>query len=694
MNILKKIVLVGLVLIGSPMISLATITTPLEGVVSCSPQYSDDYINKTVTWNAEIIDDSQLGSNLSYSWSFVDGTPSTGTDITATNTYLEKGLKTATLIVTGDLNSAIATCSVQIYDETNLPALTVNSCDADDLRTATVGQPVTWFSRISGGLAPYTVNWSGDASGVGESITENYTATGTKTAQITNVASRYSDLPVSTTTVVCSPSVKVYSNAPEINPSTSLEGVISCSPQYSDDYINKTVTWNAEIMDGSGLGDILSYNWVFDGGLTSEGLNATSSFGSKGVKQAILEVTGSLANTKTTCSVQIYDETNLPALTVNSCDADDLRTATVGQPVTWFSRISGGLAPYTVNWSGDASGVGESITENYTATGTKTAQITSVASRYSDLPVSTTTVVCSPSVKVYPRPSSQVFVDNGTTCSVSNTSIKIGESVNWSVDLKTLNGVGPYIISWTGSDGLSGTSTSISKTYSTAGTKTAKIYSITSSDAQSIESDIICSNSVSVSESQNNPVSYGGGGGGSFFTPIQQPAATPINEVAGVDETSIEDSTDESVLSSGNTNKFKIYNPFIFNNDESFGAINEDVANLQNRLAQEGFFDDEITGYFGPITETSVKAYQQANGLEVTGKLDFETRSKLNGVVEDIATSTAVIATSTTGDLDLTATVFNSSDWMSSKWTWILLAIAIIIIFFIIWKRRKEDKNN
>lgn len=486
-------------------------------------------------------------------------------------------------------------------------------------------------------------------------------------------------------------------------PMISSAAEVSCAPQYYDDYVGKTITWNGEITDDSDLGEVLSTNWALGNGPTPSGFTTTNIYNTTGIKHAVFSVTGASSSAEVTCKVLIHDENTLP--TLNGSCVPNVGSAVLNQPVRWTSSISGGLAPYTINWGGDASGSGDTVTVNYTATGTKVAQIINIASRYPELPVYTDSINCSPSVDVYDDSPSEVFVDNGTTCSASATSVNTGTSVTWSVDLKTLNGVGPYIISWTGSDELSGNGMTINKIYSTAGTKTAKIYSITSSDGQSIESEINCSNSVNVSVL---PVSSGGGGGSVVYDiPVVSTSTTatststttnPLTEVLGIDESSISTSTasttseiattTQDVLSLQDTNKFNLYDPYVFNNDEYLGVTNEDVANLQNRLIQEGYFSSRVTGYFGPITAASLKAYQIANNLSDTGMLDSETRSKLNGVIEGVATST------TGNNLNLAATALNSSDWLSSVWVWILLLIVIIIIFFILWKRRKEDKNN
>lgn len=59
---------------------------------------------------------------------------------------------------------------------------------------------------------------------------------------------------------------------------------------------------------------------------------------------------------------------------------------------------------------------------------------------------------------------------------------------------------------------------------------------------------------------------------------------------------------------------------------------NEDVAALQERLMELGYFDnDRVTNYFGAATEDSVTRFQRSHGLEETGLADPETLSLLYG---------------------------------------------------------------
>ena len=62
------------------------------------------------------------------------------------------------------------------------------------------------------------------------------------------------------------------------------------------------------------------------------------------------------------------------------------------------------------------------------------------------------------------------------------------------------------------------------------------------------------------------------------------------------------------------------------------GVTGDIVVILQNLLKTLGFFPNYVpaTGYFGPITEASVKRYQKSRGIETTGTVGPITRAALN----------------------------------------------------------------
>ncbi|MCR5653695.1 MAG: peptidoglycan-binding protein [Ruminococcus sp.] len=73
------------------------------------------------------------------------------------------------------------------------------------------------------------------------------------------------------------------------------------------------------------------------------------------------------------------------------------------------------------------------------------------------------------------------------------------------------------------------------------------------------------------------------------------------------DSSSDSGSDDEDTSESTKSNVLKV------------GSSGDDVTKLQNRLAELGFYDGEVTGYFGDATEAAYKKFQKAAGLNPDG---------------------------------------------------------------------------
>jgi hypothetical protein len=70
---------------------------------------------------------------------------------------------------------------------------------------------------------------------------------------------------------------------------------------------------------------------------------------------------------------------------------------------------------------------------------------------------------------------------------------------------------------------------------------------------------------------------------------------------------------------------------FVFTQTLQLGSSGQEVVELQKVLIAKGFLKiDAPTGYFGPITEAAVKAYQTAHGLPAVGIVGPLTRAALN----------------------------------------------------------------
>ena len=95
------------------------------------------------------------------------------------------------------------------------------------------------------------------------------------------------------------------------------------------------------------------------------------------------------------------------------------------------------------------------------------------------------------------------------SCSGNSASINVGNSVLWTSNVSGGNGV--YIYSWTGTDGLSGSSNSVQKTYSSTGNKTASL--TVSSNNYSVTANCVGSVNVYQNQVQNTPNNYNYYGG-------------------------------------------------------------------------------------------------------------------------------------------------------------------------------------
>jgi peptidoglycan hydrolase-like protein with peptidoglycan-binding domain len=54
------------------------------------------------------------------------------------------------------------------------------------------------------------------------------------------------------------------------------------------------------------------------------------------------------------------------------------------------------------------------------------------------------------------------------------------------------------------------------------------------------------------------------------------------------------------------------------------------VQQVQQKLQQQGMYNGQIDGVWGPATQTAVRTYQQQHNLSATGQLDADTLASLN----------------------------------------------------------------
>ena len=78
------------------------------------------------------------------------------------------------------------------------------------------------------------------------------------------------------------------------------------------------------------------------------------------------------------------------------------------------------------------------------------------------------------------------------------------------------------------------------------------------------------------------------------------------------------------------------------------------VETLQNQLTTLGYYDGPITGYFGPLTETALIAFQSAKDLVTDGVVGNATQAAIDSALQSrsSASSTSTAAASTSATVD------------------------------------------
>lgn len=88
---------------------------------------------------------------------------------------------------------------------------------------------------------------------------------------------------------------------------------------------------------------------------------------------------------------------------------------------------------------------------------------------------------------------------------------------------------------------------------------------------------------------------------------------------------------DDSIVYNDGENLSKTTTKYTFKNFLKLGQTSEEVLQLQSKLKNLGYFSyPKLTGYFGAVTETAVKAFQNANNIDQFGYVGPATRAALN----------------------------------------------------------------
>ncbi len=181
-------------------------------------------------------------------------------------------------------------------------------------------------------------------------------------------------------------------------------------------------------------------------------------------------VTGNTNNTNTggNDNNNYYDDLYV------SCYSD-VSYADTDERVRWYASVSGGTGSYSYDWSGSEGldGNSSSVSISYDDPGTKSANVR-VSSGGKSISRSCGTVYIQNDRDYYYDDYNYNYYDRpSVSCYPETTYGNTYDRVIWRAYAN--GGNGTYSYSWSGTDGLSGRSESISKTYNRSGTKSASV---------------------------------------------------------------------------------------------------------------------------------------------------------------------------------------------------------------------------
>src|SRR6266571_3618382 len=436
---------------------------PLSAIFGYSP--SSPQVGQQVTFSASA---SGGTTPYSFSWSFGDG--SSGTGSSATHTYSSAGTFNVILTVK-DSSSPQQTATSQQSVTVSSPPPVLTASFTYSPSSPQAGQQVTFTASASGGTSPYSFSWSfGDGStGTGSPVTHTYASAGSFPVTLT-----VKDNGSPQQTITSQKTVTITSPPPPLSASFTFS---PSSPQ-----AGQQVTFTASATGGTVP---YSYTWNFGDGSTGTGVSASHTYTAAGTFNVVLTVRDSGSPQQTTSYQQPVSVTSPPpALTASFTYSPS--SPQVGQTVSFTGSASGGTSPYSYSWSlGDGStGTGSSATHAYSSTGSFPVVLTV---KDSSSPQQTTTTQQSITVSSAPPVLSGSF-------SYSPSSPQAGQQITFTAG--ATGGTTPYTFSWSFGDGSTGTGSSVTHAFSSAGSYTV---TLTVRDSGSPQQTVTSQKTVTVS---------------------------------------------------------------------------------------------------------------------------------------------------------------------------------------------------
>lgn len=280
------------------------------------------------------------------------------------------------------------------------------------------------------------------------------------------------------------------------NPVASAMSV-SCAATPLSAATGETITWYSSVTGGSGN---YQYFWSGSDGLTGYSSTVRRAYDTPGDKTATLTVTSDGQSITIGCNrpvhVGVASSSSAGALFGLSCFAAPERAAQ-GESVTWLSVLGGPVSTTTWNWEGSdvLSGSGPAAFKTYTTNGQKRAVVTATVGGSRISAVCTNFVTVASKTFALPAAAATAPVKQKTataaitplqiSCNANPNEAEIGDKVVWSA--VAFGGAGTTTYQWSGDEGLSGTTATTAKAYSTAGGKRAFVTA--ASNGQSVTTE-------------------------------------------------------------------------------------------------------------------------------------------------------------------------------------------------------------
>jgi PKD repeat protein len=300
------------------------------------------------------------GANVSYNWSFGDGT--TGAGAAPSHTYLTAGSYTALVTATNAAGVTTATVSTLV---TNAAPV----AEAGPNQNAGVGAAVTLSGAGStdpDGHTPLTYRWS-QLSGPVVALTGANTAAPSFTAPGAPATLQFSLLVTDARGLAASGSSIVT----VIVANTTISGLSATSDTPAT--VGVATRFTATI----GAGSSVTYTWRFGDGVTATGPAVSHVYTSAGRYTATVTAINSLGGAVATTTIQVLD---VPA---QALSISGPITPALGAPTVFTAGVSAGTGlTYTWSLSGPATSTvsGPSFTFNFTQPGVYTLTLISTNS--------------------------------------------------------------------------------------------------------------------------------------------------------------------------------------------------------------------------------------------------------------------------------------------------------------------------